>query len=126
MDGEIDLAGLVRMLPATLQLHQDLQIESGTIKFQANSQHVNGTTRMVMNMDAANLKARRGGQNIIWQTPLRLVGTIVQSPGGLAIDDLLCESDFLTVAGSGTFESGAFRVKATWTNWSRGWANSRI
>ena len=35
MDGQIDLAGLVRMLPSTLQLHRDLQIQSGTIQFQA-------------------------------------------------------------------------------------------
>ena len=111
MDGELDLAGMVRMLPTTLQLHQDLQVESGTVKFQANSQFADGATRMVVNLDASNLKAKRGTQNIIWQNPLRLVGTVIQSSQGLAIEDLLCESDFLTIAGSGAFASGTFRAK---------------
>ena len=112
MEGQIDLARLVRMLPATLQLHQDLQIQSGTIQFQTATGNENGIPRMVMNLDAANLKARRGNQNIVWQNPLRLVGTITQTTAGLELEDLLCESDFLDIAGSANRQSAAFRAQA--------------
>jgi len=111
MDGEIDLAGLVRMLPNTLTLHEDLEIESGTIRFVAGTKTESGTQRLVMNLDTANLKARRGNTPIVWQKPLRLVGTLIQSPTGMAIEDLLCESDFLSIAGSATQETGAFRAQ---------------
>lgn len=111
LDGKIDLVGLVRMLPATLKLHEDLTVDSGTITFTAGTKNEEGTRRLVINMDAANLKARRGNQNIVWQKPLRLVGTLAQANGRLAIEDLLCESDFLSIAGSATPEQGAFRAQ---------------
>ena len=68
-----------------------------------------------MNLDAANLKARRGGQNIVWQNPLRLVGTIRQSSVGLELEDLLCESDFLNIAGSANLQTAAFRTQGDLT-----------
>ena len=111
MDGQINLAGLFRMLPATLQLHQDLQIESGIVKFQAGTKTEKGIPRLIVNLDAANLKARRGAQDIVWQKPLRLVGTISRSQQGLVIDDVLCESEFLSVAGHANYQTGAFRAR---------------
>ena len=111
MDGEIDLAKLIRMLPSTLQLHQDLTVNSGTVTFQASSQNQNGTRRMVVNVDTANLNANRGGQNVVWTKPLRLVGTIQESNGKLALQNVRCESDFLTVVGNADFKTGSFVVQ---------------
>ena len=110
MDGEVDLAKLLRMLPSTFQLHQDLAVESGMVKFQAGSKVEEGVPKLIMNLDMANLKARRGNQNIIWQ-PLRIISTISQSPAGLIIDDASLESDFLVVKGSANYETGTFRTK---------------
>lgn len=111
LDGEVDLAKLVRMFPATLQLHQDLVLESGVVTFQAGSQNENGTRRMVVNLDTAHIKARRGQQTIDWANPLRLVATIRESQGQLELDDVRCESDFLTIEGHGNHKTGAFAVK---------------
>jgi translocation and assembly module TamB len=111
LDGEIDLAGLFQMLPATLQLHEDLQIESGIVRFQAGTKSDDGVPRLIVNMDTANLKARRGDQSIVWQKPLRLTGTLAHSSDGLILEDALCESDFLTVAGHASPRTGAFRAK---------------
>ena len=108
LDGQIDLAKLTRMLPSTLQLHKDLIINSGTATFQAGSQNENGTKRMVINLDTANINARRGAQQISWAKPLRLVGTIQQSQGQLALNDIRCISDFLTIAGNADLKTGSF------------------
>ena len=111
MDGEVDIAKLVRMLPSTLQLHQDLVINSGKVTFNAASENENGNRRMVVNLDTANVSARRGGQNIDWAQPLRLVGTVRESQGALALEDVRCESDFLTVVGNANMETGSFIAK---------------
>lgn len=111
MDGVVDLAKLVRMLPTTLQLHKDLTINSGTVTFQAGCRNEAGIKRMVVNLDTANINARRGSQNIDWAKPLRLVGTIQESDGELALEDVRCISDFLTIVGSADMRTGSFVVK---------------
>jgi len=111
MDGQIDIAKLVQMLPSTLQLHQDLVISSGTVTFNAASENENGTRRMVVNLDTANVKARRGAQNIDWAQPLRVVGTVRESQGTLALEEVRCESDFLTVVGNANMQTGSFVAK---------------
>ncbi len=111
MDGEVDLAQLIRMLPNTLQLHKDLAVNSGNVKFTAASRNENGQRRMVVNVDTANLNANRGGQSIVWAKPLRLVGTIHENQGRMQLEDVRCESDFLTVEGSADLETGSFVAK---------------
>lgn len=108
MDGEIDLARLIQMFPSSLQLHEDLEVQSGTVNFFANSRSENGERRLVLNLDTANLKARRGNRNISWAKPLRLVGTIVQSSGQFALEEVRCESDFLTINGSANLQTASF------------------
>lgn len=113
MEGKVDLAAIATMLPGTLQLHDDLQIQSGIVSFQATSkQQAEGSAqssrRMVVNVDTANIRARRGNQEIVWQKPLRLAGTVHQSNGQLALEDVRIESDFLELQGGGTLEAGNF------------------
>lgn len=112
LDGRIDLARLGALLPATLGLHRDLQFESGELVLNVAGGQENGTPRLVANLDTVNLAARRGGQRIAWQQPLRLVTTIAQRNGQLAIDDLQCESDFLQLRGSGTLAEARFDATA--------------
>ena len=111
MDGEIDLARLIQMFPSSLQLHQDLEVMSGKVNFYANSRSENGNRRLVLNLDTANLQARRGNQNIAWAQPLRLVGTVHQSAGRLALEEVRCESDFLSINGNATLETASFLVE---------------
>ena len=54
MNGELDLGRVIQMLPSTLKLHEDLDVKSGKVIFQVNSQNENGTRRLVVNMDTAN------------------------------------------------------------------------
>ena len=110
MDGQLDLAGLIAMLPSTLKLHKDLDVQSGNVTFQVNSQNANGTRRLVVNMDTANLAASRAGKQIVWAKPLRLVGTIAEQNQQLSIESVRCESDFLNITGQGDLREAQFDV----------------
>lgn len=110
MNGRIDLAALVKMLPNTLHTHQDLTLESGSATFHAGSQTQSNQRRLVLNLDTANLKANRGGQSIVWNEPIRLIGNLVESNGTFALQKLQCISDFLTIDGSANFAEGVFDV----------------
>ena len=116
LDGTIDLAKTLQMLPATLQLHDDLNVNSGKLTFQAGSQFENNIKRMVVNMDAANLNAVRGAQAFTWAKPLRLVGTIEESMNGLAVNNILCTTDFLEIRGSADTKAGAFTASGDLEN----------
>ncbi len=111
MNGEIDLAQLIRMLPSTLSLHKDLVVNSGTVAFQAASRSDAEGRRLIVNVDTANLAAKRGNQDIVWAKPLRVVGTIKESNGQLALENLNCISDFLTVSGDADMKTAAFVAK---------------
>ncbi|MEL7498936.1 MAG: hypothetical protein AAFN77_15115 [Planctomycetota bacterium] len=112
MDGQIDLAQVVRMLPSTLKLHEDLEVTDGQITFQVNSQAGDAldgqNKRIVMNLDTANLRAKRSGREIVWAKPIRVVGTVAEANGQLTLQDLSCESEFLNLTGNGNLQSASF------------------
>ncbi|MDB2686013.1 hypothetical protein N9Y42_02275 [Mariniblastus sp.] len=111
MNGTLDLGQVIRMLPSTLQLHEDLDVKSGTVTFQVNSQNNNDTRRLVVNLDTANLAADRAGQSIVWAKPLRLVGTIAETNQHLTIENVRCESEFLNVEGHGDLREASFSLE---------------
>ena len=110
MNGKLDLAGLIKMLPNTFHTHQDLTLESGSATFHVGSKAQANERRLVLNLDTANLKANRAGQAIVWNEPIRLVGNVVQSNGTFALQSLQCISDFFTVNGSANFSEAVFDV----------------
>ena len=110
MNGKLDLAKLIKMLPNTFHTHQDLTLESGLATFQVGSQADASGRRLILNLDTANLKANRAGQAIVWNEPIRLVGNVVESNGTFALQSLQCISDFLTVNGSANISEAVFDV----------------
>ncbi len=111
LSGEIDLAGLARTLPETLNLQQDLVVEAGVIRFQASSRNDGDDRRLIFNVDATNLRGSRAGQPIVWQRPLQLNGALRQSGTQLEIESVKCESDFVQMAGRGNMQTGSFTIK---------------
>lgn len=108
LDGEVNLAGLAAMLPQTLALHRDLQLDSGELKFNLSSRVEGNTPRVVANLDTVNLSARRGGERLVWQQPLRISAVISQNAGPTNIDEFRFQSDFLAVEGSGNLGKASF------------------
>ena len=111
LSGEVDLAGLARILPETLNLQQDLVVETGVIRFQASSRNDGNDRRLIFNADATNLRGSRAGQPIVWQRPLQLNGALRQSGNQLEIESVKCESDFVQMAGRGNMQTGSFTIK---------------
>lgn len=111
-EGLINLAPLIAMLPETFPLQEGMRIESGTVRFNANSRIEGTDRRMVMNLESAGLTAIRDGQRINWDKPARIVAAIRQtSDNAMYIESLDCKTNFLTLNGTATSESGAFEVQ---------------
>lgn len=108
MEGNIDLAKLIQRLPSTLRIHEDVNIESGTVQFSAGTQNEVDARRLVVNLDTANIKATRSGQPIVWQQPLRIVGVVRESDGSFSLENFQCVSDFLNINGKATMREGMF------------------
>ena len=107
MNGQLDLAGLMQMLPATFHTHEDLQVQSGVARFQIASQQ----RQLLVSLDMADLKASRGGEAIVWQEPIRVVGKIADTPAGLALTNLQAQTDFINVQGNASFSEAVFGVQ---------------
>ena len=108
MDGVVDLAQMVAMLPETIGMREGVEVKSGLVQVHANTRNENGTQRMVFNLDTANINASQGGQAILWQQPLRVAGSVVQRNGQLVLETVECSSEFLKVNGQATIQSGKF------------------
>ncbi len=103
----IDLARLARLLPNTLHIRPGTQVESGNV--QANLTHRIGTDGMAWHAQVVttNLTGFNAGQRIVWDRPIRMELKARETPLGLAIDLLHCESDFLVLDAEGTSRSFA-------------------
>lgn len=108
MEGNLDIAKVIRRLPSTLRIHEDVNIESGTVQFSAATRNESGVRRLVVNLDTANIRATRSGQPIVWQQPLRIVGVLRESAGDFSLENFECVSDFLNISGEATLREGMF------------------
>ena len=111
VSGRIDVPELSRTLRHTLGIHQDLEMQSGEIQFEASLKQQSGGAKLVFNADSANLTALRQGQTYRWHQPLRLSGSVSSAGSGLQVDALSCESEFLTASGNGKLEAGSCQFR---------------
>ena len=111
LNGQLDLARIATIFPSTLRVYDDLQFESGDLRFQFSSKPAAGAGRMLVNVDTTNVVARRAGQRLAWQQPLRFVADVVQQGDSLKLQELDCRTDFLTANGSADFQSGSFVIQ---------------
>ena len=109
--GEVELAKIARMLPETLGLHKDLTVESGSITFDVSTRAESGVRRLIVDSQAANLTARRGGQLLNWHQPLRVTARVAQSNDGIMLENVRAESDFVTVVGNANSQVGNFTIE---------------
>ena len=112
VSGQLDLAKLAKMLPGTLRIREGTEIISGQVQLAAGSRRADDSGRMAWKaqLETANLMATDRGRQLLWERPLRLTLDARDTPGGLAVDNLQCESDFLKVSAKGTASSLAASV----------------
>ncbi len=100
--GQVDLARLARLLPKTLHLRQQMQINSGQAAVSFDSKPQPQDMAWDGQLDAVNLTATAAGRPITWERPLSLVLKAHETPAGPVIDALNCESDFAKLHANGT------------------------
>jgi len=108
--GAIDLARLATMLPHALAIRGDTTITSGTVEIAsritptaAGGQSLTGSVR------TAQLAATSRGKPFSWDQPVSANFAVRRENGMLTLETLRCDSKFLRVDASGTFQ----QLKAT-------------
>jgi translocation and assembly module TamB len=105
LTGGLDVARLARLLPATLHLRQNVQINSGQVQLALSSKPEQQGMTWHGQLNANRLTATASGRQIAWQQPISLAIDAHQSPGGAVVDALRCESDFLKIHANGTTDA---------------------
>jgi hypothetical protein len=102
VQGQLDVARLTAMLPATLRLQQDTQIISGLLEMNVDSRR--GPQGMLWQgqLTSTKLQAVSGARAIVWEKPIQLAFNARQTDQGPVVENLMCESSFLKASGSGT------------------------
>ncbi len=104
--GAVDLAKLAQLLPATLSLRQQMQINSGAVQWVWTSVPDAQGTKWHGQLEAGNLTATDNGRPIAWTKPISVVFDAHDAPNaGLTVDQAKCQSDFLNVEGAGTADN---------------------
>jgi translocation and assembly module TamB len=110
LDGTLYLARVAQMFPETMRLRDQVRLNSGIVQIQANVRNENGSPRLVINGDAANMDFTVEGQNIVWQRPVRFVGIAAQQEGRLRLTEMQLQSEFLSVSGNAALEGGQLQL----------------
>jgi translocation and assembly module TamB len=102
ISGNMDLARLARLMPATLRLKRQVEIRSGQVWLALSSKAEQQGMVWHGQLDTANLTATATGRQIAWQRPLAIVLDAHDTADGPVVDVLRCESDFLKIFAKGT------------------------
>ena len=112
----VDLAKLAALLPKLLSIRDDTVLKRGALALTVNSEAGESGAVWAGELQTRDFEAERGGQILTWKTPLKAKfrGRFL-ADGRPDFDDLLVESEFLSVAGRGRLESfsvaGRFDLK---------------
>ena len=101
INGQIDLAKLCQLLPATLHLRSGTQVTAGQLKLAVQS--IPSRTDQVWNAQFATdgLTATDGRRTFTLDQPVAATLALRQTSAGLAIEKLDCQSSFLHATVSG-------------------------
>ncbi|MEX2185459.1 MAG: hypothetical protein WD875_01640 [Pirellulales bacterium] len=99
---DVDLARVAAMLPETLRVRPGTRIVGGKLEARLGRRADTSGQTSVGSIDITNLAAEEQGRRIAWDKPLRLSFDVNESPRGVIVNRLSCESDFLQFNGRGT------------------------
>ena len=112
----VDLAKLAALLPKFMSIRDDTVLKRGSLALTLKSEAGEGGAVWAGELQSRDFEAERGGQILMWKTPLKAKfrGRLL-AEGRPDFDDLLVESEFLSIAGRGRLESfsvaGRFDLK---------------
>ena len=100
--GHVDLAQLADMLPSTLNA-RPTGLSSGTADFSVDSLS-EGYSGFTTRLELANLVTANGRDEL---NPILLSASVRRSAEGPVIDQIVCQSSFLTLTAQGTLSEGS-------------------
>jgi translocation and assembly module TamB len=110
--GQVNLAELVRQLPATLHMRPDAQLASGVAEFSLASQPGAGGRNWVGNLKTRDLRGVAGGRPIQFDQPLEVSFKAQQTPSGPVLEQLVGQASFLRIEGRGALRDGSIKAEA--------------
>lgn len=114
--GHLDLQRLGALLPGTLRIREGTAITGGRVDVNLKSEEkVAGTRNWTAEAKLDQLAARNDGQVVAWNQPVQLTMQAHKSGEAIAVDQVTCQSDFLTASGSGTLTDAKFQASADLT-----------
>lgn len=111
VDGEVDLAKLVALLPQTLAVREGTRIDGGSVSVAVTSQPQDGHENFQARVEIARLSAIADGRHIEWDVPLQALVATHRDGDGFVFDRVTCRSDFLQADAKGTLTDATFQLK---------------
>ena len=103
VEGHVDLAQLADMLPSMLNARPTTRLSSGTAGFSVDSLS-GGSSGFTARLELTDLVAANGRDEL---EPILLSATVRRLPEGPVIDQIVCQSSFLTLTAQGTLSEGS-------------------
>ena len=100
LKGDIDLASLTRMLPATLNLRADTQLNSGQVIFDIASQPLASGSALSGTVATSAIAGVHGHREVRWDEPVELSFEVRRGDRNMLVDHLRCNSQFLQASAS--------------------------
>ena len=113
LEGEIDLAQLVALLPHTLRVREGIEITSGRVVFQSSGLVSDGHRTWLASVHTAELAGTANGRPVAWEDPLEISLAAHQSDQGPVVDKLVCQAEFLKVQAAGNWREATATVEGS-------------
>jgi hypothetical protein len=105
VNGSLDLARASRMLPKTLRVRSDTQINDATVQFHLASTTADAEHRWQARLETGGLSATSAGRPVRWENPITIDLAAHGTKAGIAVDSLACSANFLQMTGKGTADN---------------------
>jgi hypothetical protein len=111
LSGQINLVELARQLPATLHLRPDTNLNSGAADFSLASQPAGDGRRWQGSLKTHDLRGYAAGRPIEFDQPLAIDFSVLQTPAGPTIEQLVGTASFLRLEGRGSLTDGSIAAQ---------------
>jgi hypothetical protein len=101
LDGELDIVGLARLLPATLAVREGARLTEGKVVVHAASRSREGRSEWSGSVETPRLAARLDDEEIVWDEPLEIRFNLHREVDRIEIDELECRSEIVRLTGRG-------------------------
>ncbi len=101
VEGELDIVGLARLLPATLAMRDGASLTEGKVVVHASSRSHDGRAEWSGSVETPRLAARLGDEEIAWDEPLAIRFNAHREDDRIEFDELECRSEIAHLAGRG-------------------------